>query len=588
MQLVFGFTLLSMLILTIGYLLIYQYTLGTIQQQTERSTLSAFKQSDFNISVFRADVEKAIRQLYFHDQIENFVNTGINSETLRFELTRELTSAFSNIMENNVTIQSMYLFRDNGDIIGATSNRIFVATSLEHWFYSSDIIAAIEGDLPKILWGDLSDSKNFDSFFGSYQANEQVIPVGSRLISFSGKSYTYIIINVKEEVLSSVFGNLLEFEPPNTSLYLVSEHGQILSSPDKDLLRQQKDQTFMQQIITGNGSFQDQSTESSKQTVYYRMKENGWTLIKEIPMDSFLRNVRSLRNIILLLFIISIILSYLLSMYWIPKVTSPVKEMLRGMKQISMERYSSIKVKNPRSELGMLLVQFNQMSENIQQLITENARMESEKRELELKTLQSQIHPHFLYNTLNTIKWMAVAHRANNIESAIAALGKMLTSLFRGTSMEHSLQDEIELSQSYILIMNYRYGQNVKIQFDFPELYWRVHVPRLILQPILENCFSHGLKDHKSLSNEIQLSVTSTAGLIEILIKDWGKGITTDEIKLIYRRLEGELRTKEKDGIGLANVHRRLQLHYGSDYGIKITSVLDQGTEVRITIPLVI
>ncbi len=214
-------------------------------------------------------------------------------------------------------------------------------------------------------------------------------------------------------------------------------------------------------------------------------------------------------------------------------------------------------------------------------------------RQIELAALQSQINPHFLYNTLDAIRGQAI--QDNNRE--VAMMIQTLSAFFRYSISRKgntvTLRDELDNAQNYMKIQQYRFGDRFRLELDVDntEVY-DYYVPRLIFQPIVENAIMHGL-ENKREGGLITIDVEETDDLI-IMISDNGKGMTLSELDALNDRIVGVEAAKGKDtvfgkheGIALANVHNRIALLFGVPYGVHVYSSIGQGTDVEITLPLI-
>jgi two-component system sensor histidine kinase YesM len=226
------------------------------------------------------------------------------------------------------------------------------------------------------------------------------------------------------------------------------------------------------------------------------------------------------------------------------------------------------------------------MSSSILELLEKNKAIEEDKRKIEIEALQTQINPHFLYNTLNTFKWLAVLSNANNVAEGLTVLGNLLRPIYNNKGALWSLKEENDFMQNYIKVMNYRYGGGIFVTVLFPEDLMEYKVLTFMLQPILENSFTHGLKAQGN-SGEISITAYSEGEDIFFEIKDNGEGMSEEKLKEIQKALETNMIRYGSNGMSISNVNRRIKLNYGEEYGIHLTSSVGFGTVVTIKIPKV-
>jgi sensor histidine kinase YesM len=242
----------------------------------------------------------------------------------------------------------------------------------------------------------------------------------------------------------------------------------------------------------------------------------------------------------------------------------------------------------PKNELGVVIRRFNEMSVNIADLVQRNGEILEEKRKLEIEALQAHINPHFIYNTLNMIKWMAVMTKSKNIVDSIVSLGNLLRPAFKSMDPMCTLSEEIDYIENYLRIMNWRFGNGITLEINVPGGLLCCRTPRFILQPVVENSVVHGLRLPENRI-DIRIRATGQGGVLDIVISDTGTGIPGDMLAGIRDRLNGGAgyRGSHDDGsIGLYNVNRRIKLYFGVEYGLQLESRVGEGTDVTIRLPL--
>ncbi|MCR5776902.1 MAG: histidine kinase [Lachnospiraceae bacterium] len=265
-------------------------------------------------------------------------------------------------------------------------------------------------------------------------------------------------------------------------------------------------------------------------------------------------------------------------------ITRPVHEIQNRLSKIASGDFSRDKSIEWDHELGDIGKKVNDLAENIKLLLDSELKSEKEKQDLEYKVLQSQVNPHFLYNTLNSIKWMAVTQGATGISEMTTALARLLKSISKGTRLLIPLKDELSLLQDYFTIQQYRYGGTLHINIDIPDKLKEYLIVKFTLQPIVENAIFHGIEPTGREGN-IDININEYGeNDLEISVRDNGVGMSDE---LIEQVLSGE----ESSGseffreFGIINIQKRLQHEYGKGYGIKIDSVVGEYTTMTVKIP---
>jgi two-component system sensor histidine kinase YesM len=282
--------------------------------------------------------------------------------------------------------------------------------------------------------------------------------------------------------------------------------------------------------------------------------------------------------------IISLIFMFNAAYLYSRRITKPIGVMMEQMKEVEAGNLDVMVESNVYNELDDLSESFNHMVNQIRRLMDDIVTVEHNKNEQELEVLHAQINPHFLYNTLNTIRWMAKIKGEDSISDALVALVKLLrVSISFGNNMI-LLQDEVEYIENYILIQKLRFNQLFEIQYDIKEEHKKLYFPKLILQPIVENSLIYGIDEAEKREEPIIIKIFTREAQdhIEIVVKDNGKGIEKEVLDNIFKQEQNINRFSK---VGLNNVNQRLKLYLGEAYGLQIISAVGVGTTVIIHVP---
>lgn len=233
------------------------------------------------------------------------------------------------------------------------------------------------------------------------------------------------------------------------------------------------------------------------------------------------------------------------------------------------------------NEIGSLTTSFNVMTHRIQELMEQNIREQEAKRKSELKALQSQINPHFLYNTLDSIIWMAEGKKNEEVVLMTASLARLLRQSISNEDEVISIGQEIEYARGYLTIQKMRYKDKMEFRIDVEPSILNIRLIKLVLQPIIENAIYHGLK-YKESKGLLLVKGFLKDGNAVIQVIDDGVGMEPEVLEHIFEKHKVNYRS---NGVGVYNVQKRLQLYYGSEYGITYESEKGKGTTATITIP---
>ncbi len=279
-----------------------------------------------------------------------------------------------------------------------------------------------------------------------------------------------------------------------------------------------------------------------------------------------------------------IVLSAIITLYLTRTISLPVEKLKKRIDKIAQGNFLLDRNIEWNSELGDVGRGINRLSQDIVALMDSRLADEKQKQELEYRMLQSQINPHFLYNTLNSIKWMATIQNATGIAEMTTSLSRLLRSIAKDNRRLMPLKDELSLLDDYFLIQKYRYGSTVSMvkEIDNEELLTGL-IPRFTLQPLVENAIFHGIEPKGR--GEILIKVAKS-GFADILvtIEDNGIGMKEEEISTILSN-PGNGSKEMPENIGLRSVNERLRLAFGDNYGLSIESESGQYTRMKILLP---
>ncbi|MFD0693579.1 sensor histidine kinase [Paenibacillus sp. GCM10027628] len=305
------------------------------------------------------------------------------------------------------------------------------------------------------------------------------------------------------------------------------------------------------------------------------------------PSTELNKNRKYIFNLTLLILFAVILIIYLFSLMSQHYITKPIQLLGRAMSALRNGNFAvSLKVNNWSDDISQLARNFNFMTRKISDLIESEYEMKLRNKEAQIIALQTQINPHFLYNTLQTIGGKAVLNGEYEIQEMCSALGDMFRYSFYEGNKESTLGMELLHINNYLYIQKFRFEELLQTEIDVAEEFRKYPMIRFVLQPIIENAIIHSLG--KTVNRELHLHISAIRdnNAIVILIKDDGPGIDAKLLAEMQDVLDQKsLSVYSGVSIGLKNVHERLQMVYGPMYGIRVESVLGQGTSVYITIP---
>ena len=316
--------------------------------------------------------------------------------------------------------------------------------------------------------------------------------------------------------------------------------------------------------------------------VISELSYTGWKVVNFIPTQKLTERFNQIAFSMLLVLLSLFILFYFYSRYFLKNILSPIHNLVEGMLSVQESNLNVHLEPEGQYEIRQMIHSFNRMVKMLKSSIEENEWAQQKKHEAEIKALQSQINPHFLVNTLNSIRFMAKVSKFDGIRKMAESLIRIVSCSFRSNISFYSLQEEIEVLDSYIYLMRIRYSEGFQVEYEIEEACLGFQVPRLILQPLVENSIVHGFTEEEI--GHLKIYAKKEADTLCIKVWDDGRGMMQDEIEQIL-----SFRNREPDdntSIGMENVMTRLKLNFGEMHRFDIYSIYGEYTEIVLHLPI--
>ncbi|MFC5467951.1 sensor histidine kinase [Cohnella suwonensis] len=422
----------------------------------------------------------------------------------------------------------------------------------------------------------LSPSHVQPAFKGRYP---WVVSLSRELVSKDGRKLGIFLADLNFSVMNDMFKDIRLGQ--RGYLFIVDSEGKIVYHPQQQLVYSNlKSEKIEEVLAVENGTFtSDEGRDSRMYTV--RDSDFGWKIVGVSYVNELVGNQNEIRFSFILWGFICVLLAIVLSFFLSQRVSKPIKRLQDSMKEVEKGNFD-IYVMVPKTiEIGRLARAFNIMVGKIKELMTQVVRDQELKRQSELNALQAQINPHFLYNTLDSIVWMAESNKSKEVVLMTSALAKLFrASISKGEELV-SIRTETEHIANYLMIQKMRYKNKLDYQIEIAESVYDYKTIKVILQPIVENAIYHGIK-MKHGPGLIRITAEETDTEIHIVIEDNGNGMDEETLRTLL--LPGR-DTGEGRGVGVRNVHERLKLYFGPEYGLTYKSVPGEGTSVLFRIP---
>ncbi|SCG93415.1 Probable sensor-like histidine kinase YehU [uncultured Ruminococcus sp.] len=420
-----------------------------------------------------------------------------------------------------------------------------------------------------------------------FLVTKPVVDLDSRTV------YGYVMFVIKESNFASIFENNM---PQNveSSFYILNEEEIVISSSDKTIITQniQKIGTFSEaelKVLYEKGSLtKNVGGQEMLYTISQELKDPvQWTVISCQPLDSLLIGQKILNKWILVIGTVACLVALFISYIIARSLSRPIMELASTIHDAAEGNLSQKANRQSAGEIEILYEGFNNLMNAVNRLLRRVYQEQEEKSEYQFHLIQAQIKPHFLYNTLEMIKSLIDLEKGETASQCISAMASFYRlSLNRGNDII-SVYDEVKLSQQYMYLQKLRYIEYLDYRFNIPEELTKYQLPKMTLQPILENSIYHGIKE-KQEEGIVEIELTEHGDSLRFVIVDNGIGMTKEMLSHLQQTIKSSSDLEESESpksFGMASVNRRLKLLYGENYSFVIESEYGEFTKVTILIP---
>ena len=525
---------------------------GVMQRMSERTTLAELNQICDNLSGEFADMRRQTTLLELDSNVSALVERQLFSLVERTSIQMSLRDTVKSMFASFPALKAVYLYSRDGTLLmfGPSTVRSFDAWP--QWELPGRV--AKETASAVRFYGAV-EQQGMPQPFYSHDDAPPLLLAGVRVKGGA------LLLGFSARVLEEHYAALAQ--TAQGGVYLLDGAGRVLSCGDESALGT----VYVEAKESGVRSYR-RALGTDDMEVVYRVYSGGYT-----------QEMRRLSRMTLLSLTAALVITAGVFLLWLRRMLRPVTGISRSMERVEQGDYS-LRVDAPgMDELSKLARQHNGMLESLQRLTDMNAQAERERREYELQALRNQINPHFLYNTLNTLKWMAMMEGSRRIADCLADLGGLLAPLIRAKNPLCPLSEEIELSRRYLKLMNTRYMTEMPMEVELPEELMDAAVPRLCLQPLIENAILHGFAPEKRWGTILVRGGTGEGDRFWLEVADDGADMPEEKIEELNRRLDAGERCER---IGVVNTGMRVRLHFGADCGARVSANPGGGVRVRL------
>ena len=548
-------------ILSILFCITYHYFVKKIETGNEKVVLMTFEQAEKNLKNVLENAELCLDKYVTNDLIWDYKNDYPETDVESSELKVKITDSFIDEMAVNRELSALGFLRGDGWGIVSSAFRKNRTGNTQISGKLLKILRQSKDVYPYTTWLPSWElNLNNDSPLRLMTQNASLIGIKALGENSELEKDGYLIVAVSESNLQSTYRSVA-FD--DSTAVLVDGNNQIISNVGEDLLGEQ--------LETGNDT----------QNIEYALDIYDWKLCDMIPKQEYMKDAKDIRNFGVLMCLAAILSTVFVSIVWSRKYTRPIELLMRNMHHVRRQEFEIDKPqKLGWEELDQLNEELYYTAQSIKDYIERLKLVEKKKTEEELLALQYQMNPHFLLNSLNSIRWMAMMTNNKIVADTLVTLGKIITPMLRNPSLTWKIENEIEFLENYVAMMQLRFSHDMEYNLSCSKECYDLEFPRLILQPLIENCFVRG-----SSRGEIRTInvIIECDDFIDVKVINSGVFFTKTQLEEIYIKMQTA--SKASDHIGMSNVYKRLNLLYGDLGKMTVESNEKCGFIVEVSFP---
>ncbi|NOU73287.1 HAMP domain-containing protein [Paenibacillus sp. LMG 31458] len=555
----------------------YYKSSQVVQTQVSKTILESLSQVNYSLNYFVKDIEQLTMYIYSNREIQDVLSKDqgrtLAEKQQDEKRVNDILDTFLGFKNWNIAI---YLLGENGD-------RYFTGNLLPNQYDDYNLNWGLFRKMRlaggNIIWDTHYSMKKTEDF--------GIVLSSGRLLKKieTNKPLGFMVVDIMENALADKY-NKAQLQPGGQML-LLDRNGYVISStPSKHIVGTKLNEPYLDKVLTGSKGFFEPANKGSApvMVVYDTSEITGFKLVSIVPVAVLTKESSSIRNlmlfIIILFGVVSCWVAYVLSV----TITNPLRKLKSLMYLVENGNMDVAFSSKYRDEVGQLGLSFNKMVQRIKQLIDEVYKKQLMLKEAEIKAIHAQFNPHFLYNALDSINWMARINKMTDISQTVISLGELLRFSIRKGQPFIQVKEDMHQIRNFLFIQQMRYGDKLEVEIQIDEEIESLYTLKLLIQPIVENAITHGL-EIKPGKGQLSIRGWRAQECVRFEIRDNGVGMTSD---MVERILSGKYvsDSEQNTGIGLENSIKRLQLYFGSNYRFEIESEIMQGTTILIEIPI--
>ena len=510
------------------------------------------------------------------------------------------TSTGRNLDEICLTKEALS-FKDTLATIEDNNNvniRIYMGLPEESPFFaaasSADVFFPISMAKGTYWYGIFQGSKNSKlycppSYLSSYEQENlgDTAYITYMTTYYDGNIYPcYMAIYYSSDSFKSILEDNIVL--PTGVSYIINEREEIVATTNEALSAtyRLKYSDIENSLLSSNSFISREILGETIYVAFYYLPNTKWFIVTILPEKPLISQGNHIILRFVLIVIACVLFALLLALILSRSISGRISKVIHQMSSIKNGPPTPMAPADSNDEVGELIDTYNYMAGEMQNLIIKEQKTAENLRIAEFNALQAQINPHFLYNTMDMINWMAKEGKTEEVSDVVQRLSKFYKLTLSRKNTINSIADELEHTEIYVELMNMRHGDSIDLVVDMPDELTNFTVPKLTLQPIVENAVLHGILEKADKCGTIIITGWEENDDIVILVSDDGVGISPEKIDAILS--DKPIGPTKGSNVAISNIHHRLKLLYGADYGLSYSSTPGQGTEVTIRMPLLI
>ncbi|WP_214626944.1 sensor histidine kinase [Paenibacillus agaridevorans] len=573
MKLIASLSAVILIVFCLSGYISYRIHLDIFETELSKQFAKANEQALLRLELRIQDIYRISDYVVFNPYVEeiimNSISEGDDAKYQQYLDRIQLDELLNKVKLDAPQLRSLYLYNLNGQPI-YTNNSLAVNILGDEKYR---IIAAnLEGTDGGIVWDKVALPSSVE------ESGFRDVIVASRLMKTPHLVTYGVMVMIFDETLFSKFltslkeketGRVYLFDPRNQLLYTDEPQRDRIAAADLLALRQTD-------ILTVD--------ENPHLFTKSRSEEIFFSLVSSVSLKDMQEDSQKIVEVAVYSAILSIILAWILVTVTSQQLLRPLKLLMRGMQQLRQGNFETHIEIQTKDELALIGQSFNAMAANINSLIHEVYERQLNEREAELKALQAQLNPHFLYNTLDTIYWELYLKDDMETAKLVLSLSEILRFALEPVNEMITLKDEIHQIENYLNIQKARLKDDLHTVIRIDDDVEHCLLIRLLLQPLVENVFVHAFRD-KEFDKFIEIHAYRHADQLRIEITDNGCGVDSETAEQIMLRSAGTADQQRRERLGVKSVLRRIDLVYGSPYGLELVSGLGTGTTMKLILP---